>query len=34
VRAVRAQPRAPLRLLVFARPGGIRAGRTLTRGNQ
>jgi SAM-dependent methyltransferase len=32
--AVHAQPRAPLRLLVFAMPGGTRAGRPLTRGKQ
>ena len=34
VRAVHAQRRAPLRLLVFAMPGGTRAGQPLTRGKQ
>jgi SAM-dependent methyltransferase len=34
VQAVQAQPRAPLRLLVFDMPGGTRVGRPLTRRNQ
>lgn len=34
VPAARAQPRAPLRLLVFVMPGGTRAGRPLARGKQ
>ena len=34
VQPVPAQRRAPLRMLVFAMPGGTRAGRPLTRGQQ